>query len=1002
MLFVVFCFSLLLFADINENPIWVQWQGFTCSLQKVARKKLTFKRTQTDLKTLTCCCDTGQIKRMWVFIILYIAGLNNCVTCEMSSEGTESNKSSAAKSYQMYYIKLNVDKHVMENVTEILKPFKNHSMNFQVDNLRMTTVCERVSPNRVCKCEPEYRWSDDVCQSNQCCNDNCTFSEKSNHTCISNKTGAVTMTGLEDPVKYNSKHNITCSTLNPDVIPMWWHNQFNKITNGSESRITVNVGSGTIKSWSLSLFKITELWAGKIECRYQNKINSIVTNYFASGVLDVAVLPIIDITTHPQFPRCQNEDVQFEAKCTIQRSAENYTVTWASQSVTILQNTHVRLANSLVYQSKAVIDCNSLTQNLEMTCMFENRLGQNRSATVTINVIGVGDKYCPAEDDWEDTKAGFRATLKCDNEEGNKWRKCSNSTVWEQVESECVHMDVYNMHKRATQVGIGIGTLEENAEGVISSLSNITNQTETMRTFANMNFSVDVLSILSKKEVQVNQEMTVEKLVFSSSNLMETSYETLWKEQKREDNMTLAEIYLESIEKLISKANITDIIQKDNVEVVVCKNYNVPGKKCTNEVLNATVNLESTEVGNVTTTGFKQLDKYLPNNYDAFDPSSIVVSTTFSTESKASSSVSIEIVFPMFCKRPPNVEVKCVSWDNVTKSWSDQGCQWKGASHEGSCICNHLSTFAILMAKKPLKVPFLHDITLAGVSVSIISLVLSLLTELSVWALVVKSNTLYLRHTAHINISLCLLIAHCCFLASLKPEELPPTLCSITVVLKHFFYLSVFFWMLCLSTTLIHQAVFLFHEVSRGTYLKFSMVLGYVCPFLIVFITFLSNNIGKEGSYFSKDTCWLVYRGFHGSMITFLIPVGVIVFINMMFMLVVILKLIDHPMNTGASNEKKSHAVKAVMRSLVLLTPIFGITWMLGFGVTNLDLTSGPIAYAVNYAFVITNAFQGLFIFLTTCPGDKMVREALLKRLKLRKTESTSVCSTNLNSTEKN
>lgn len=48
----------------------------------------------------------------------------------------------------------------------------------------------------------------------------------------------------------------------------------------------------------------------------------------------------------------------------------------------------VRLANSLVYQSKAVIDCNSLTQNLEMTCMFENRLGQNRSATVTINVIG--------------------------------------------------------------------------------------------------------------------------------------------------------------------------------------------------------------------------------------------------------------------------------------------------------------------------------------------------------------------------------------------------------------------------------------------------------------------------------------------------------------------------------------------------------------------------------------------------------------------------------------
>ncbi|GLD47779.1 adhesion G-protein coupled receptor F3-like protein [Lates japonicus] len=118
-------------------------------------------------------------------------------------------------------------------------------------------------------------------------------------------------------------------------------------------------------------------------------------------------------------------------------------------------------------------------------------------------------------------------------------------------------------------------------------------------------------------------------------------------------------------------------------------------------------------------------------------------------------------------------------------------------------------------------------------------------------------------------------------------------------------------------------------------------------------------------------------------------------------MLVVIMKLLNHPKNADKSQENEKTAAKTVMRSVVLLTPIFGITWVFGFGVTLIDLTYGDLAYAVNYAFTLLNAFQGLFILLTTCLGDKLTREALLKRLRKSAPASISDSTTKLESTWK-
>ena len=424
-----------------------------------------------------------------------------------------------------------------------------------------------------------------------------------------------------------------------------------------------------------------------------------------------------------------------------------------------------------------------------------------------------------------------------------------------------------------------------------------------------------------------------------------------------EGNVSLAERYLSSVEYLIQVTNITSSTKKKNIAVAAsnCSKRS----QCKNRVFNVSVVLKSSNPGSVKTTGFKELENYLPlkSKKKDYEPNSIVVSTT--TERKQLDPLQVQIKFQLLKPRPRNFQIQCVAWDFNNTQWSEEGCTWKGSSDEGLCICEHLSSFAILMSRFPVDIEGLTEVTYVGLSISVMSLIISLVIEVIVWSAVVKTHISYLRHTAHVNVSLCLLIADGCFLASSDPSAISEMWCRISVVLKHFCYLSMFFWMLSLSSILLHQAIFPFHTLSKKIQLRLSLLLGYVCPLLIVVITFLTYKGGSEGEYFSHTTCWLLYAGFlRGSIHTFIIPVGMIVFFNVFAMLVVIMKLLNHPINTDKSNENERKAAVTVMRSVVLLTPIFGVTWIFGFGVMLLDLTAGTVAIVVNYAFTLLNAFQ--------------------------------------------
>ncbi|XP_077945845.1 adhesion G-protein coupled receptor F3 isoform X2 [Gasterosteus aculeatus] len=788
-------------------------------------------------------------------------------------------------------------------------------------------------------------------------------------------TGVVRLFMLpRNQVCYYDTPTLTCEVQEDlHTQPVWQLKRADKvfeIFTGTEAEVTRK----TMET-KVFLRNISELWAGEYTCIYPQVNNFIKINHTASAVLNVSLLPSIDITMTPPFPHCSGSElVTVKVTCQIASNNESYNVTWTEHKLVGL----FPVTNDAL-TANVVASCKNSQVTPDVTCTFKNRCGEERKASAAVNIIYENEKFCPADGDWKDTKAGFEAVLKCTSGTGQRKRKCQTGGSWDIESSSCVTVKVNDVLQKAKIIDTGLGALDENAAEVFSLLHNVTNDSVTINSSPDIGASVSVLFSLGQKIKSIDNELTVADFLASSSNMLNSSLEKSWTSAGDIGNITLAEAYLLSLEKLIHKANLSHASETHNVDAVV-SNCN-QRSKCSATVFNDSVELVGQDPGDVKTAGFKELENYLPNHYETYEPNSNIVSVT--TENRQFQPT-VRINFSLIKPRPRDVQIICVAWDNNTRNWSPKGCEWVASSNGGLCICQHLSSFAILMSRSPIELKGLTQLTLVGLSVSVMSLIVTLAIELTVWSSVVKTDQSYIRHTAQLNICLCLLVADCCFLASLKPSyDNKEMWCQIFVLLKHFSFLSVFFWMFSLSSVLLLNNVFVLHAVSRKTYLRMSLVLGYVCPLLIAIITFLCYDQGAEGAYYSSKTCWLRYTGLlEGSIHTFVIPVGAIVFFNVFSMVVVIVKLLDRSATTYRHNETEKKAAVTVIRSVILLTPIFGVTWMFGFAVMLVDLTTGLMATATHYTFTLLNTFQGLFLLLTTCLADKQTRDVLLKRLR--------------------
>ncbi|XP_045022677.1 adhesion G protein-coupled receptor E2 isoform X5 [Bubalus bubalis] len=340
----------------------------------------------------------------------------------------------------------------------------------------------------------------------------------------------------------------------------------------------------------------------------------------------------------------------------------------------------------------------------------------------------------------------------------------------------------------------------------------------------------------------------------------------------------------------------------------------------------------------------------------------------------------VTFVFQHSVTPGPREKVHCVYWEhgqNGSGHWDTRGC-WVTSTRDNSttCQCSHLSIFAVLMAHYSVQEedPTLTVITYVGLSLSLLCLLLAALTFLLCKAIQNTSTSL------HLQLSLCLFLAHLLFLTAIDRTE-NKVLCAIIAGALHYLYLASFTWMLLVGLHLFLSArnLMVVNYSTINRFMKKAMFpVGYGVPAVIVAISAAS----RPHLYGTPTSCWLhSEKGFKWG---FLGPVCAIFSVNLAFFLMTlwILKSKLCSLNSEVSTLQNTRMLtfKATAQLFIL-----GCTWFLGI------LQVGPAARVMAYLFTIINSLQGVFIFLVYCLLSQQVREQYRKWLKrIRKTKAES------------
>ncbi|KAM8831397.1 adhesion G protein-coupled receptor F5-like isoform 11-T11 [Spinachia spinachia] len=335
-------------------------------------------------------------------------------------------------------------------------------------------------------------------------------------------------------------------------------------------------------------------------------------------------------------------------------------------------------------------------------------------------------------------------------------------------------------------------------------------------------------------------------------------------------------------------------------------------------------------------------------------------------------------------------DAQCVFWNftlfNDLGAWDNKGCVFvSDINNTVTCNCNHLTSFSILMATDiPSAIGFALDvITYVGVGISLASLVICLIIEGYVWKAMTKNSTSFMRHVSIVNSAVSLLIANICFIigASIADNPLedpggnhlvPVGACSTATFFMHFFYLALFFWMLVSGLLLFYRTVMVFSDASKATMLGIGFALGYGCPLIIAVITVAVT--APENGYIRKyDACWLNWMETR-ALLAMVIPALTIVSINILIVFVVVFKILRRGVGDTAQADER-HTVVVILRCVVILTPLFGLTWALGVGTIIDSKNTG-----IHIAFAFFNSLQGFFILVFGTLFDSRVRSMLSSR----------------------
>ncbi|XP_077475234.1 adhesion G protein-coupled receptor E5 [Stigmatopora argus] len=296
----------------------------------------------------------------------------------------------------------------------------------------------------------------------------------------------------------------------------------------------------------------------------------------------------------------------------------------------------------------------------------------------------------------------------------------------------------------------------------------------------------------------------------------------------------------------------------------------------------------------------------------------------------------------------------CVFWDTShgDGSWSPHGCSAVTSDSESTvCSCDHLSTFAVLMALYDVEASFeLRLMTTLGLSLSLVCLLVCILTF---WLVRSIQST---RTSIHLHLCICLFAAAFIFLVGISRTE-NQGVCATVAGLLHFFFLAAFCWMCLEGVQLFRMVILVFNSDFPTSYM---MAGGYGVPAVMVAVSVLVNSKG----YGTPKYCWLDVK----LIWNFLGPACIIIAINIFFFVITVWKLaqkfssLNPDLNT--LQKIKTFTVTAAAQLCVL-----GTTWI--FGCFQFDEST----VVLSYIFTFFASLQGVMLFVMHCLFSKQVRD---------------------------
>lgn len=313
--------------------------------------------------------------------------------------------------------------------------------------------------------------------------------------------------------------------------------------------------------------------------------------------------------------------------------------------------------------------------------------------------------------------------------------------------------------------------------------------------------------------------------------------------------------------------------------------------------------------------------------------------------------------------QPKNVTLQCVFWvesptPNSPGSWSDAGCKTIRKETETSCLCSHLTYFAVLMASSTdVDTVHRHYLSLLSYVGCTISALACVFTIAAYFCTRRKARDYTIK--VHMNLLLAVFLLDVSFLLS-EPVALVGSEagCCASALFLHFSLLACLTWMGLEGYNLYRLVVEVFGTYVPGYLLKLSIV-GWGFPLLLVTLVALVdiNNYGSiilavhrtPESVTYPSMCWI-----RDSLVSHITNLGlfslVFLFNTAMLgtMVVQIVRMRPHA-------QKWPHVLTLLGLSLVL-----GLPWALIF----FSFASGTFQLVVLYLFSIITSFQGFLIFL--------------------------------------